>query len=37
MKPSWIVQALFAAWIALITLLHYGTLADTLLTSLARK
>ena len=27
----WLVQALVAAWIALVTLLHYGLLANDLL------
>ena len=30
-EQSWFVQALLAAWIVLVTLLHYGVLANTLL------
>jgi hypothetical protein len=33
----WLVQALLAMWIALVTLLHYGLLADNLLTALAKR
>ncbi len=32
----WFVQALVVLWIALVTLLHYGLLADALLAPLAR-
>jgi hypothetical protein len=33
----WFVQALLAMWIALVTLLHYGLVANTLLSSLAKR